>query len=379
MNPEAVKVRREFETREEVLDELAEHLQTAIQLEHSTIPFYFYMYWSLALHPDFDSAPERIRHTAGDIHAVILEEMLHFGLVSNILRAVGGTPGIKGEYTPVYPGPLPGHSKKHQFDVHLQKCDLRSVITAMRIERPAKPGQRMVNDEYTTIGQFYAHLVDLIEHPLLTDEDFQHGGQMLRWGGKAGIPLYSHMPVKGDMHAFWITINSKDDAIKALVEITEQGEGFGDTLFEGKDTHDLSHFATFLETYMAMGGKIAGNNTFEEVHSDEIMQAVHRKEFDHDMYNEFQKYVLPLVRDPSLKKDNYTPEGLAANEAFNHTYSRMLDNMHETFSSSSPRTMEFPRMYGLQEAAKKVIQHGLKKGPNLCGPSFEYIPEETAV
>lgn len=64
---------------------LKDALQTAIQLEFSTIPLYLCAAWSImdTANPD--------RHT---ILGIVKDEMLHMGLACNMLSAIGGTPDI---------------------------------------------------------------------------------------------------------------------------------------------------------------------------------------------------------------------------------------------------------------------------------------------
>ena len=65
------------------VDGLQAALQSAIELEHATIPPYLYAIYSLGT----DN-----REIAGRIHTVVIEEMAHFTLAANILNAIGGPP-----------------------------------------------------------------------------------------------------------------------------------------------------------------------------------------------------------------------------------------------------------------------------------------------
>jgi rubrerythrin len=66
------------------LESLREHLQWAIELEHSTIPPYLCALYSL----DSDRNPE----AADVVSSVMVEEMLHLTLAANLRNAVGGRP-----------------------------------------------------------------------------------------------------------------------------------------------------------------------------------------------------------------------------------------------------------------------------------------------
>src|SRR5579872_2561829 len=76
-------------------------LQTAIELEHSTIPPYLYALYSLD--------PARNASIYALILSIVQEEMLHMSLACNVLNAIGGKPVIdRAKFIPQYPGPLPG-------------------------------------------------------------------------------------------------------------------------------------------------------------------------------------------------------------------------------------------------------------------------------
>ena len=68
------------ETADQIRQKLEEQLETAIMLEHATIPPYLYAFWSIK---DLESP------LALSISEVIKEEMLHMSLACNILNAIG--------------------------------------------------------------------------------------------------------------------------------------------------------------------------------------------------------------------------------------------------------------------------------------------------
>jgi hypothetical protein len=73
-------------------------LQSAIDLELSTLPPYLCAYWCLR---DSSSYP------ATQINKIFFQEMLHFGLVCNLLSATSKQPQVLKGYADVtYPGPL---------------------------------------------------------------------------------------------------------------------------------------------------------------------------------------------------------------------------------------------------------------------------------
>src|SRR5436190_20980790 len=76
-------------------------LQTAMQLEFSTIPPYLCAQWSI------NSDPSDV---ANMIQGIVVQEMFHFALAGNMLSAIGGTPDIANSaFVPSYPtNVLPG-------------------------------------------------------------------------------------------------------------------------------------------------------------------------------------------------------------------------------------------------------------------------------
>ena len=68
------------------VEDLQQHLQWAIELEHSTLPPYLSALYSIK-----DGANQEAVEV---IHSVFIEEMLHLTLAANILNAVGGSPQL---------------------------------------------------------------------------------------------------------------------------------------------------------------------------------------------------------------------------------------------------------------------------------------------
>src|SRR5258705_12486939 len=82
------------------VEQLREHLQIAIELEHSVIPPYLCALYSIE--DGTNTAAAR------SLHDVMLEEMLHLTLAANVLNAIGGKPDlIHAEFVPQYPSYLP--------------------------------------------------------------------------------------------------------------------------------------------------------------------------------------------------------------------------------------------------------------------------------
>ena len=111
------------------LEQLRNDLQTALELEHATIPPYLTALVSIK--EEHNGEVKRVLNT------VLVQEMLHMTLVSNLLNAVGGKPSLthKG-FVLEYPNVLPGGVQR---DLHiplekLSKDLIRNVF--MKIEEP---------------------------------------------------------------------------------------------------------------------------------------------------------------------------------------------------------------------------------------------------
>ena len=124
----------------------------------STIPPYLYAAYSLK---DQQSESRRL------IASVVVEEMLHLALTTNLLLALGGTPDFGSGLMPRYPSLLAHH--KPALRLELQRCTPEVIRnTFMAIERPRDPGSAAEADTYETLGQFYLALKEAL-HRLAAD------------------------------------------------------------------------------------------------------------------------------------------------------------------------------------------------------------------
>ena len=219
------------------VDWLKGALQTAIELEHSTLPLYLAAMFSLQVQS----------FTAYNlIRSVAMEEMSHMAIACNTLAALGGQPKI-GDLDPGYPTHgLPG-GVEPDLEAWLAPLSSPQLENFMRIETP----QFLLSDErrsetYPTIADLYNSVSSAIDDN--ADE--------VREAMKATAANPNRANQVGDNIGFTtITYVDGQDPIPQLhagiEEILEQGEGSPSrTLHAGPESEqEDSHYCKFAELY----------------------------------------------------------------------------------------------------------------------------------
>lgn len=204
------------------LADLQSAVQIAIELELSTLPPYLCGVWSIS---DGPSSPARAL-----VGTVIEEEMLHMGLTCNLLAGLGGTFDIR---PPTYPGGLPG-GVRPDLTVYLSGLSKDYVNDVyMQIELP-EAGPITTGDPGPTIGSFYDCIAQAIQELQPT---FSTANQNTAAIGSQ--PGYSEVFVISDVA----------DALKAIEEIKEQGEGTSQSPDAVDEGGELAHYYKFGELY----------------------------------------------------------------------------------------------------------------------------------
>jgi len=319
-------------------------LETAIRLEHSTLPPYLYAYWSIE---DLGSP------LALSIYEVIKEEMLHMALACNILNAIGGSPDFsRKDFIPDYPTALPAHDMMiDPFVVGLNKLDIKAIVTFLHIELPRDLGTYSASDNAVdTIGEFYAKIRGDLE--LLPDEEFQGGKQLAaKFAPRKSGNLFE--------------ISSQTDALRAVDEIVEQGEGLSAKSISVDDSEN--HFNRFKSIYRDMGG--LGKIHRGRFDAKNLVDSV-----DENAYSAFQSRIKNIVADP---KQNNIEAASIPNTKFNSAYSVMLDALTVGFNMAEPDLdIAIQQMCALTKPALEVMSIPVDKNDlsrGYCGPTFEYI------
>lgn len=325
-------------------------LQTAIELEHATIPTYLYALYSLK-----PGANEAI---AGLLRSVVLEEMTHMGLVCNLLNAIGEGPPLidRPEFIPTYPGPLPG-SVETQLVVPLSPFTPGLVESVFMVieepEHPLKFKHLRVAAPHLTIGQFYAAIARQLE--------------------AAGESIFTGDPARQVTHDLGveelIAITNLPTALEAIETIVEQGEGTprGPTDDEG----ELAHYYRFAE--IVEGKRLVLNPDAPPDAPPEERYVYNGEPIPYD-----PEGVQPLVTNPNADLYDHGTQARYANDSFNYTYTSLLKSLHATFDGT-PEALT--TAVGLMESCKQqALDMGtlkLESGPNAgkhAGPSFTYQP-----
>lgn len=318
-------------------------LQSAIELEHATIPPYLYALYSLG---------GGNTEIAERIHSVVVEEMAHFTLVANVLNAIGGAPCIdKPQFIPTYPGPLPG-TVAAGLVVTLERFSIpQTKKVFMTIEAPEDPVATAVAGHRLTIGMFY----DRIREGIETLETRQRAGQTIF----TGDPAYQ---VTQDFPSWEVfPVHKLEDAKKAIRFIVFQGEGTRTSPSDPLAWGELAHYYRFGEIVngkaLVSDGKVPPSWSYT---GDPIP-------FD-------PSTVTPVMANPKAAR---YPVGSAARygcETFNYTYTSLLKVLHEAFNGNPSRlSAAIGMMESLKEQALTLAAIDSGVG-GKAGPSFEYQP-----
>lgn len=285
-------------------ENLGEAIQQAIEIEIATIPVYLYTYYSLQRSPNQNAISGALvreltakgmpladankvalelsaqimvyaNKAGATIMSVVMEEMLHMALSSNLKQAlIGAPPMLTGRSPSVYPTCLPGHEPS--FDINLAPFSLEQLMTFLKIESPQplpEKTMQLAAIPYKTIGQFYDMIKkcikknDLEYHPELPQlvpgrHYYATNNIDTVYYDKEHKARYVDADDSGDL----IYVMDRASACQAIDQIVEQGEGNPDATplnrdgsvncdkptgkdYDDKSKRELSHFEKFAEIY----------------------------------------------------------------------------------------------------------------------------------
>jgi hypothetical protein len=325
------------------LHSLRDHLQEALELEHATIPPYLCALYSI---PEGSN-----REAASVIRSVVMEEMLHMILVANVMNAVGGKPVLaKKGFIKRYPGPLP-HSDD-SFSVELLPFSERALDIFLKIERPAKVGAPPQPDRFHTIGQFYEAIEEALTR--LTDKlgpdkvftgieaDQVPPGRWYYGGGGEVVP-----------------VRCLESALRALREVTDEGEGLDHTIWDGDKGQELAHYFRFAELRAQRG----------YLPEDTEKSGPSGPELPVDF-----GAVAPMR--PNPRSDDYRAHPAIYRQMVkgNRIYTRLLRQLQAAFTGTPEALRDaVPIMYEFRYQAEALMRIPSPLSPGTTvGPSFEF-------
>jgi len=302
------------------LAQLQDALLTAIQLEFSTIPPYLCAQWSI------NSDPSDVNDL---IQGVVVQEMLHFGLGCNMYTATGGS--LQGQianpqFVPTYPtNGLPG-GVHPGLVVSLLPVGNQSLQTFMSIEYPdvtpvvQEPDSPPPPAPPTppTIGQFYQAIAAGFEVVFPT-------------GSLPNNPSQNQVVTSVDSDQLF-AINTVSDALTAISEITEQGEGTSASPDEGTfDPSELAHYYSFAQVYFGKTVAQVGDG--------------------------FQYSGAPIAM-PTVFNFAPQPPNAPDQQNFITTFTKLLTQLEGCWTSGGSIDSAIGTMFNLQSAGVTLIQGG---------------------
>lgn len=321
------------------LDRVCAALQSAVELEHATIPLYLYALYSLD--------PSRNGEIAAIVQSVVVEEMLHMALSSNVLNALGGSPQLdRPDFVPTYPGALPG-GVQSDLTVDLAPFSMAQLDTLLAIEEPEDPLDiRVAADaeaDLITIGEFYTAIADAIE--------------------ALGNGVFVRPPrnqIGPNLMDESVIVANVATAKKAIATIVEQGEG--------TSTSPLEEVGGGYAHYYRLMQIRKGRLLVPDPGADPPWAyAGAEVPFDADGV-----YALPT--NPALTPYPPGSAQAVANDSFNYTYTGLLRELHALFNGENT-TDQFNRVLGQMMSLKEQaigMTSGVPDPAVATGPSFEY-------
>ena len=362
-------------SRKKTIKDLQKDLQTALDLELSTIPPYLSALYSIKEGTN--------REAVEIIRSVVVEEMLHMIMVSNLLNAVGGQPKV-GQWTPDYPSHLPGNVMP-QLVVPLDPLSKNTIRTFEKIEHPEgglqfikqeeekqkirKQHKNKLPKKYSGIGEFYAAIQKTMNR---LEKEAQAKGETIF---TANVNQVSNDQYYGAGGAI-ITVANLSDANQLIEEIVGQGEGTLGTIFAedydpandkliifGPDVEEYAHYFRFKEIRHERFYAI--NDSAHRDSRNRGLPTGPRFKVEWDQVYNFR---------PNPKLAHYKKSSPVYQKTleFNQTYQALLDNIHKACNGAPDELIKgITLMYDLKYKAVELMKTPLSKKDLVKGQEFE--------
>lgn len=308
---------------------LKESLQAAIELEFATIPPYLCAMWSVK---------SGMGAVVMSIREIIREEMLHMGLVCNMLTAIGGTPKLNDpDFIPAFPGPLPGGVNPN-LTISLQGLSKDAVKDFMEIEYPEPGPVALRVEEFSTIGAFYTAILNAFEKnqpALLVDKQMN---------GPLGLSK----------------LTSLEEIRNAIRLIKKQGEGSNDSP-EDTGPADLAHYYRFGEIYHEK--TLRKNNE------------TGRWEYEGEPVPFPDAWAMAKTPSGGYLQEQVSDEVWQLLRQFDETFTRMVGQLQDAWENGNRQSLfqSIPTMLSLRSPAVKLMKISIPSGEGNYGPCFRLI------
>jgi hypothetical protein len=303
-------------------------LQSAVELEYSTLPLYLSSMFSL-----------EVQNYTGynTIRSVAMEEMVHMAIAANILAALGGTPAIKNMNVAYPTKGLPG-GVEPDLAVGLTQFSRSQLENFMRIERPQfLVDSKVRSEEYPTIGAFYEQIKEAIRNN--KDEVTSAVKQATDPANKTSshqVPDSIGLP----KFLYDKNIDPVEMLCAGIDEITEQGEGTpGKSIVtNAKFEYEESHYAKFASLYYG--------HAYEDPANGKELNSENEPEFFKgpvigwpDVLNIMavpsDGYAKILALDPNGPDSENGTNVMAQLNAFDTAFSNMMMTLHLTWNPTA--------------------------------------------
>jgi hypothetical protein len=325
-------------------------LQKALELELFTIPPYLTALYSIQEGAN--------RASVEILQSVVMEEMLHAALVSNIMNAVGASPQVQvrgGTSNPRrvdYPAQAP-HVKRPLVIGLLPFSEL-AVRGFAQIELPENRTRWTTGAAVYSIGQLY----DRIRNQLIAVTDELDAGDVFTGARRLQLSAKDYYGGGGGL----TVVDGLDSALAAIDEIAQQGEGRLHSNLTGDEARfeqpkEVAHYYRF--------NQILERRFYDR--DDDVCRPTGRR-----LIVDW-KAVRPLgALDPKVKLA--TPPGImAVLDAFVASYAELLMALHDAFNGKKAKlTAAVPLMQHLKNQAIEVMRIDIGGG-KTCPPPFWFM------
>lgn len=381
---------------------LQDLLQTAILIEHSTIPPYLTALYSIK--DGTNILPSQI------IRSVAVEEMLHMIMVCNVMNAVSIQPSVnRPQNYPNYPMKLPMNV---DFYVGLETFSSNSIATFIAIESPSNPLVKAPKYDYDaqpeamfsksavqednfwtlenmkdfimknvhTIGEyydvvfFYIVVFQIIAYYKANGRLPQTFEELNKGGIFTGDPAKQIRPEQyygsgGKLHP----VDALEGVILVFQEIKGQGEGADDSIFDVDPSQfeegaELAHYFRFKEIFhehFYLGGD------YRPFTDENGMMPVTTPPVGKPLPVDWSA-AYPMKPNPKMSDYQSNPQLFEQGKQFNITYKKLLDAIQAAVEGHSEELAKsIMYMYALKEQAIGLMSQPLTSQYN-AGPTFEY-------